>query len=465
MIDQHTIQRIVETADIVEVISEFVPLKKAGASFKGLCPFHDDTTPSLVVNPARGSYKCYACGEGGDVVDFLMKHNGWEFLETIKWLAAKYGIAIEEHRPNIDKETEKMFRAVEWAATHFENNLTQDAGRAGREYFLARGFTEETIKTFRLGYALPDRFSFPHAAYDQYISKQTLLDTGLANKPDDAEYAYARFADRVIFPWINASGRVVAFGGRKLDAATKGMEQKYINSCESPIFHKSAELYGIYQAKAAIRTRLHAYIVEGYTDVITFHQAGVKNVVSCSGTALSPTQAHLLRRFCTDVTLVFDGDTAGLTASAHNIKPFLAEGMNVKVIVLPDGEDPDTIARHPGLLAKDPNRTDCTDENPLQAYLATAALDFLDFYTTHIIDKEPTIPARSSAISTLLQTIATIPNEVTKSLYLAEVQRRYALTSDAIPQALGTETLTARIERLEAEVEELKGEKFTKETV
>lgn len=443
MIDHLTIQRIVETADIVEVISEFVPLKKAGASFKGQCPFHDDTTPSLVVNPARGSYKCFACGESGGVVRFLMKHNGWDYLEAIKWLAAKYGIAIEEHRPHIDKETEKMLRAVEWAAAHFESNLTQEAGRAGREYFLARGFTEETIKTFRLGYALPDRNAFPRAAYDQYISKQTLLVTGLAYKPDDAEYAHARFTDRVIFPWINASGHVVAFGGRKLDAATKGVEQKYINSCDSPIYHKSSELYGIYQAKTAIRTRLHAYIVEGYTDVISFHQAGVKNVVSCSGTALSSAQASLLSRFCTDVTLVFDGDIAGFVATTHIIKPLLAEGLNVKVIVLPDGEDPDT-------LAKGKN----TDE--LQTYLTTAALDFIDFYTTYIINKESAIPARASAISILLETIAAIPNEITKSLYLAEAQRRFALPPDALSQPLGTESLTARVKRLEAEVEELK---------
>lgn len=443
MIDHLTIQRIVETADIVEVISEFVPLKKAGASFKGLCPFHDDTTPSLVVTPSRGTYKCFACGESGNVVGFLMKHNGWDYLEAIKWLAAKYGIAIEEHRPHIDKEQEKMFRAVEWAATHFENNLTQEAGRAGREYFLARGFTEETIRTFRLGYALPDRSAFPRAAYDQYISKQTLLDTGLAYKPDDAEYAHARFTDRVIFPWINASGRVVAFGARKLDAATKGVEQKYVNSCESPIFSKSSELYGIYQAKHAIRIAQHAYIVEGYTDVISLYQAGVKNVVACCGTALSSTHTHLLHRFCNDVTLVFDGDAAGLAAAAHNIKPLLAEGMNVKVIVLPDGEDPDTLAK---------GKT--TDE--LQTYLTTAGVDFLDFYTTCIINKGSAIPARATAITHLLQIIATIPNEITKSLYLSEVQRRFALTPDAIPQALGTETLIARIEHLEAEIEELK---------
>lgn len=443
MIDKFTVQRVMEAADIVEVISEFVPLKKAGASFKGLCPFHDDTTPSLVVNPARGTYKCFACGEGGNVVSFLMKHNGWEFLEAIRWLAAKYGIAIEEHRAPVNKEEEKMFRAVEWAATHFEDNLTQEAGRVGREYFIGRGFSEETIRAFRLGYALPDRSTLPRAAYDQYISKQTLLDTGLAYKPDDAEYAHARFADRVIFPWINTAGRVVAFGGRKLDAATKGVEQKYVNSCESPVFTKSSELYGIYQAKHTIRIAQHAYIVEGYTDVIALHQAGVKNVVACSGTAISATQAHLLHRFCTDVTLVFDGDAAGLQAASRNIKPLLQEGMNVKVIVLPDGEDPDTLVKG--------KTTDA-----LQTYLASSALDFIDFYSSYIIDKESSIPARATAVTTLLQAISTIPDEVKKSLYVAEIQRRYSLTPDAMAQTLGTETLIARIERLEAEVEELR---------
>lgn len=444
MIDHLTIQRILYAADIVEVISEFVPLKKAGTSYKGLCPFHDDTTPSLVVTPSRGSYKCFACGEGGNVVSFLMKHNGWEYLEAIRWLAAKYGIAVEEHHAPIDKEQEKMFRAVEWAATHFEGSLVQEAGRVGREYFIGRGFSEETIRTFRLGYALPDRSKLTLSAFKQHISRKTLQATGLAYQGTDTEYVYDRFTDRVIFPWINASGRVVAFGGRKLDAATKGVEQKYVNSCESPIFSKSSELYGIYQAKHAIRIVQHAYIVEGYTDVISLHQAGVKNVVACSGTALSATQARLLHRFCTDVTLVFDGDAAGFRAASRNIQPLLQEGMNVKVIVLPDGEDPDTLAK---------GKT--TDE--LQMYLTTSAVDFIDFYSSNIIDKESSIPARASAIRTLLQTIAAIPDEVTKSLYLAEVQRRYALSPDAIAQVLGTETLTARVARLEAEVEELKG--------
>lgn len=443
MIDQHTIQRIVAAADIVDVISEYVPLKRAGASYKGLCPFHDDTTPSFVVYPASGTFKCFACGEGGNVVGFLMKHNGWEYLETIKWLAAKYGIAVEEHRPRMDQDEEKMFRAVEWAATHFEANLMQEAGRAGREYFQSRGFTEETIHTFRLGYAPADRSNLTLAAFKQYISRKTLQETGLAYQGIDTEYVYDRFTGRVIFPWINAAGRVVAFGGRKLDAATKGVEQKYVNSCESPIFSKSSELYGIYQAKHAIRLAQHTYIVEGYTDVISLHQAGVKNVVACSGTALSVAHSRLLKRFCSDVTLVFDGDAAGLKASARNIKPLLAEGISVRVIVLPDGEDPDTLAK-----------TKSPDE--LKAYLEAAAIDFLDFYAHDVIGCESDIPARAAAITTLIKTIATIPDEVTKSLYLAEVQRRFSLMPDAIPQVLGIESLAARIERLEEEMERMK---------
>lgn len=445
MIDHLTIQRILQAADIVEVISEFVPLRKAGNAYKGLCPFHDDRTPSLVVSPSRSMFKCFACGESGSVIGFLMKHNGWEYLEAVRWLAAKYGIAIEEHRPQTDKEAERMWRAVEWAARHFEANLLLEAGRGGREYFLGRGFTEETIRTFRLGYALPDRSLFPRAAYDEYISKQTLLDLGLAYKYDDAEYAYARFSDRVMFPWMNAAGRVVAFGGRKLDAATKGVEQRYVNSCESSIFAKSKELYGIFQAKHAIRMAQHAYVVEGYTDVISLHQAGVKNVVACCGTALSAAHARLLKRFCSEVTLVFDGDAAGLKASARNIRPLLAEGVSVKVIVLPDGEDPDTLAKS--------RSTDV-----LKAFLETVALDFMDFYSSYFIDKEADLPTRAAAISALLQTIAVIPDEVTKSLYLAECERRFCLTREAIPQVLGYDAFDTRVLRLEAEVEMLKRE-------
>jgi len=326
MIDKTTIQRIMDATDIVSVISEFVQLRKSGASYKGKCPFHDDTTPSLVVTPAKGIFKCFACGESGDVVTFLMKFNGWSYPEAIKWLANKYDIIIEENRPRVNRTEEKMWNAIEWAACYFGKNLTEDAGRKGREYFAERGFTEDTIREFRLGYALSSKSALSMEAFRNNITRTTLQNVGLAYKGEETNHVFDRFTDRVIFPWLNASGRVVAFGGRKLDSETKGVEQKYINSCDSAIFSKANELYGIYQAKSAIRLANQVYIVEGYTDVISMHQAGVKNVVACSGCALSTNQARLLKRFCENIILMYDGDDAGLKAAAHNIEPLLQEG-------------------------------------------------------------------------------------------------------------------------------------------
>lgn len=443
MIDRTTIQRIMDAADIVEVISEYVTLRKTGASYKGKCPFHDDTTPSFVVTPSRGIYKCFACGEGGDVVTFLMKHNGWSYPEALKWLANKYGITIEENKPRANRAEENMYDANSWAANYFEGNLALEPGKAGKDYFLGRGFTEETIKEFRLGYALPDRSAMSIAAVNQHIYRTTLQKVGLAYKGTDTSLVYDRFVGRAIFPWINESGRVIAFGGRKLDAATKGVEQKYINSCESEIFSKSIELYGIYQAKHAMRLANHVYIVEGYTDVISMHQAGVKNVVACSGTAMSANHARLLKRFCNNVTLMFDGDEAGMKAAAHNIIPLLSEGMNVKVIVLTGNEDPDT-------LAKSKNKEE------LQSFLTTNAIDFIDFYTLYIINKETDVPARAGHITNLIKVISKIPDETTKSLYLNDCKNRFGLTENAINQSLGLELLSARLDRLEAEIEELK---------
>lgn len=443
MIDKNTIQRIMDASDIVEVISEFVQLRKAGASYKGKCPFHDDTTPSFIVTPSKGIFKCFACGESGDVVTFLMKHNGWSYPEAIKWLGNKYGISVEEEKPKVNRTEDPMWKANEWAAGYFENNLTQESGRKGMEYFASRGFTEETIREFRLGYALPNKSCLSMEAFKNNVTRTTLQKVGLAYKGDDTNHVFDRFTDRVIFPWINASGRVVAFGGRKLDAGTKGVEQKYINSCESVIFSKANELYGIYQAKSAIRMTNHVYIVEGYTDVISMHQAGVRNIVSCSGCALSTNQAQLLRRFCENVTLMFDGDQAGLKAATRNIEPLLQEGLNVKVIVLSDNIDPDNLARE-------------KQEDELKEYLSANAIDFLDFFSIHIIDKEKDIPAKSAVIANVLQAIGKIPNEVIKSLYLGECQKRFGVTMDAIYKVLGLDTLAERIGRLEAEIEELK---------
>lgn len=443
MIDKMTIQRIMDAADLVEVISEFVQLRRSGTSYKGKCPFHDDTTPSLIVTPSKGIFKCFACGESGDVVTFLMKHNGWSYPEAIKWLAGKYGISIEEERPRVNRTEEAMWNANEWAAAYFAKNLTLELGRKGMEYYAGRGFTEETIREFRLGYALPSNSALSMEAFNNNVTRTTLQKVGLAYKGTDTNHVFDRFTDRVIFPWLNAAGRVVAFAGRKLDAGTKGVEQKYINSCESAIYSKPNELYGIYQAKSAMRIANHVYIVEGYTDVISMHQAGVKNVVSCSGCALSTTQARLLKRFCQNVTLMFDGDEAGLKAATRNIEPLLQEGMNVKVIVLANDVDPDNLARE-------------KQESELKEYLNTNAIDFLDFYSAYIVEKATDIPAKSTAITHLLQVIGKIPNEVTKSLYLDECQKRFGVTLDAINKVLGLETLAERIERLEAEIEGLK---------
>lgn len=443
MIDKSTIQRIMDAADIVEVISEYVQLRKAGSAYKGKCPFHDDTTPSFIVTPSRGTYKCFACGEGGDVVTFLMKHNGWSYPESLKWLANKYGIIIEEDKPKRNSKEDAMYNLNNWAVGFFEGNLSSDLGKAGKEYLLGRGFTEDTIKEFRLGYALPDRSALSIAAVKQGFYRTTLQSVGLSYKGTDTNLVFDRFTGRVMFPWINAAGRVVAFGGRKLDAETKGVEQKYINTSDTPIFSKSNELYGIYQAKNTMRKDNHVYIVEGYTDVISLHQAGVKNVVSCSGTALSTVQAHLLKRYCSNVTLMFDGDAAGLKAASRNIEPLLAEGMNVKVIVLSNDEDPDTLAK---------NKT--TEE--LRFYLAMNTIDFLDFYTTYIINKETDVPSRATSITTLLNIITSIPDEISRSLYQSACKERFALPTGSPATAHDLAALSARIEKLEVEIEELK---------
>lgn len=412
MIEKSTIQRIMEATDIVEVISESVALRKAGTSFKGKCPFHDDTTPSFYVNPVWGTYKCFGCGESGDAASFLMKHNGLSYPEAMRWLADKYGITINEEQPMTDRTEASMLRANEWAAAYFSGNLETEAGKTGKDYLAGRGFTDDTIREFGLGYALQDRSSMSIAAVKQRISRSTLQKTGLAYKGTDTDLVYDRFAGRVIFPWKNISGRVVGLAGRKLDAETKGVEQKYINSCDSAVFSKSNELYGIYQAKAAIRIANNAYIVEGYTDVISLHQAGVKNVVGCSGTALTANHARLLKRCCNNVTLMFDGDEAGLKAAVHNIEPLLAEGMNVRVVTLADNEDPDTLAKR-------------MKGEELLAYLKANAVDFMDFYGLHIVDKENYIPDKAVAIKNLLKLTDMIPDEVTRTLYQAECKKRY----------------------------------------
>ena len=340
MIDRATVDKIMDAVNIVDVVGEFVNLRKSGVNYKGLCPFHDDKTPSFMVSPARQICKCFSCGEGGNAVNFLMKHEQITYPEALRWLAKKYNIEIQERELSDDEkreqsERESMFVVNEWACQYFHNILKNDVdGMAiGKQYFRSRGIRDDIIERFQLGFALNKRDALANEAKRKGYKEEFLVKTGLCIENEKG--VYDRFAGRAIFPWLNVSGKVVAFGGRKLDAATKGVQQKYVNSPDSEIYHKERELYGIYQAKKAIVKEDCVYMVEGYTDVIAMHQCGLENVVANSGTALSIYQIRLLHRFTPNIVLLYDGDEAGIHAAMRGTDMLLQEGMNVKVLLLP----------------------------------------------------------------------------------------------------------------------------------
>ena len=321
MIDRQTIDRIKETANIVDVVSEFVTLRKSGANYKGLCPFHNEKTPSFFVTPARNTCHCFGCGRGGNPVSFIMEHEQMTYPEALRWLANKYHIEIRERElTNEEKEAESerqsMFIVNEWASKYFEDLLhnNPDGQAIGMQYFRSRGFRDDIIRRFQLGFDLPDRFALAKTAKSKGYKEDFLVKTGICYRNDRGDLV-DRYAGRVIFPWIGVSGKVVGFGGRKLDAATKGVQQKYVNSPDSDIYHKDHELYGIYQSKKAIAREDMVYMVEGYTDVIAMHQCGIENVVANSGTALSLHQIRILHRFTQNITLLYDGDEAGIHAA------------------------------------------------------------------------------------------------------------------------------------------------------
>lgn len=464
MIDKATEERIKSAVDIVDIIGEHVQLKKKGASYVGLCPFHDDHSPSFYVSPSRSTWHCFVCDEGGGAITFLMKKLTLTYPEALKHLAAKYSVPIpEQYLPKEEwikqKETEAILSVNEASMLYYESCLASTDESAGLKYFHGRGFTEEAMKAYHVGYSpvksdiiasikeknLEMKYLMPSDSDITFKSGKILhVENGVGTISQINGRFQDSFSGRVIFPWLNANGQVVAFGGRKLDEATKGVEMKYRNSPESLVYRKSHELWGLYQAKSAITRANEAYIVEGYTDVMMLHQTGIKNVVSCAGTALSPTQAHLLHRFCTNVTLMFDGDDAGLNAAIHNIDPLLQEGMNVKVIVLSDNEDPDNLAKR------------LATTEALKTYLQSNTIDFLDFYTFYNINKETDIPTKAAAITDLLNLIGNIPDKTTRSLYLAECHKRFNTTNEAVTQTSEYESLAAKVERLEKEVEELK---------
>lgn len=419
MIDRATIDRIMAAADIVDVVSEFVSLRKAGVNYKGLCPFHDEKTPSFVVSPAKGYCHCFSCGKGGNAVGFIMEHEQMTYPEALRWLARKYNIEIEERGMTDGErreagERESMFIVNEWALGYFQENLinTGNGLSVGMQYLRSRGFRDDTISKFQLGYALPVRDALARAAVARGFKEQYLVDTGLCYRRDDGSLQ-DRYAGRVIFPVHTMTGRVVAFGGRILTSDKKAA--KYVNSPESLIYHKGGELYGLYQARQAITRADRCYLVEGYVDVTSMHQCGVENVVASSGTSLTTGQIRLIRRFTSNITVLYDGDPAGIHASMRGIDMLLAEGMNVKVLLLPDGDDPDSFARK-------------HTAQEFREYIEANQADFIEF-KTNLLLKGVTDPVeRSQAISSIVKSVSVIDDQITRATYVGECARRLGIS-------------------------------------
>ena len=431
MIDQATIDKILDAAQIVDVVSDFVTLRKRGVNYVGLCPFHDDRTPSFSVSPARNICKCFACGKGGNPVHFIMEHEQITYIEALKYLAKKYGIEVKERELSNEErqaqnDRESAFIVNQFARDYYHDILMNnpDGRSIGMAYFRSRGFRDDIIEKFQLGYALQQRDAFPKTAiakgYNEkfltsYEAKVKVNDreetvtkgTGICYKREDGQLV-DRYAGRVIFPWISLSGKVVAFGGRLLDSRTKGVAQKYVNSPDSEIFHKERELYGIFQAKKAIVKEDCVYMVEGYTDVISMHQCGVENVVANSGTALSKYQINILHRFTNNIVLLYDGDEAGIHAATRSAEMLLQEGMTVKVCLLPDGDDPDSFARK-------------HTAQEYRQFIDDNATDYIRFKTNLLLKQAGNDPLkRGEAIREITKAIAIIPEAIMRDVFIKE---------------------------------------------
>ena len=472
MIDRATVDKIIDAARIVDVVGEFVTLRKSGVNYKGLCPFHDDRNPSFMVSPSKNICHCFVCGKGGTPAGFLMEHEQISYPEALRWLAKKYNIEIIEkeltdEERQAQNERESMFIVNEWAKEWFHDTLknTPDGQTIGKQYFRSRGIRDDIIEKFQLGYAPQRRDAMSSAALAKGYKAEFLLKTGLSYESDkskvkDKESADAepstdgtpdgnaipetsekrlstngaqeslshatpqstltdRYRGRVIFPWLNVSGKVVAFGGRLLDSRTKGVAQKYVNSPDSEIYHKERELYGIYQAKKAIVKDDRVFMVEGYTDVIAMHQAGIENVVANSGTALSKYQARLLHRFTQNITLLYDGDDAGIHAAMRSTDMLLEEGMNLKVLLLPDGDDPDSFARKHSV-------------EELKRYIDENQEDFITFKTRLTVANVKDPVKRSEAIGGIVQSISVIPDPILRSTYISELSSRLGIKEQTL---------------------------------
>lgn len=416
MIDRNTIDRIMDAADIVEVVQDFVSLKKRGVNYIGCCPFHNEKTPSFIVSPSKGIFKCFGCGKSGNAVGFVMEHEQMTYPEALKYIARKYGIEVvekelseEEQKQNDDRESMRILN--EFAAKYFQNNLLNDPeGIAiGLSYFRERGFTDEAIKTFGLGYSLEKRDAFTEHALKNGYKLDFMTRTGLTIVNVETKRRYDRFFGRVMFPVYSISGQIIGFGGRVLKTAEK--TAKYVNSPESEIYNKSKTLYGLYQARTEIVRQKKCYLVEGYADVISLFMAGVRNVVASSGTSLTEDQIRIIHRLTDDITVLYDGDSAGIHASVRGIDMLLAQGLNVRVLLLPDGEDPDSFAKKNG------------SEKTIE-YLNTHEEDFIRFksrLSKQEADKDPL--KRAAMITDIVKTISVIDDQIKQTVYLQECSK------------------------------------------
>ena len=427
MIPKEIIDDVIQTARIEEVIGEFVNLKRAGSSLKGLSPFVDEKTPSFMVSPAKQIFKDFSSGKGGNVVSFVMDHEQFSYPEAIRWLAQKYNIEIPEEKQTPEQiaernERESLYLVSAFAAKHMEHNLWNDQeGKAiGLSYFKERGFSDETIKKFNLGYCLNKGDDLTKAAQNEGYKLDYLVKAGLTKTKDDRRFDF--FRSRVIFPIHNLTGRVLGFGGRTLKTDKK--IAKYFNSPESEIYHKSNVLYGLYQAKSSIIKYDNCLLVEGYTDVISLHQSGVENVVASSGTALTKEQIRLIHRYSPNITILFDGDAAGIKASFRGIDMILEQGMNVKVVLFPDGEDPDSYSKK-------------VSDEELKNYIATEAKDFITFKTELLLDETGKDPIKKAGlIRDIVTSISLIPDQITRSVYVKETSDKFKMAEQTLIQEL-----------------------------
>ena len=414
MIPKETVAKILETAEIVDVVSDFISLKKRGANYLGLCPFHNEKGPSFTVSPAKGIYKCFGCGKAGAPVNFIMEHEGLTYPEALRFLAKKYSIKVEEVEQTADQikeqnAKESMMLLSAYAQQQFTKNLweEEEGKRIGLSYFKERGFSKQTIERFQLGYSLESRKAFSDKALADGYLMEYLAKTGLTIE-NEGRY-FDRFSGRVIFPIHNISGRPIAFGGRILTNDKK--LAKYLNSPESEIYHKSNVLYGLFQAKKTIVEKNNCYLVEGYTDVVSLSQAGVENVVASAGTSLTVEQIRLIRRFTPNVTIMYDGDSAGIKASFRGINLILTEGLNVKVLLFPDGADPDSFAKK-------------HTQEELVLFMENNTTDFISFKTKLLLDETKNDPiAKAQLIHEIVESIGLIPDNIARSLYIKECSR------------------------------------------